>query len=166
MKINFLKIIQFGKKIDINVFGLGRISWNCLGVGGRVKKRKLIFLKSPNSARLLMKNVWAQTFLTQSLPGPNFFKPSVPGDLRVFQAFASLFPFEWSPDRNIIYNIYNIQYMTITYKLPQSRRKQNSTDCFPLHVWHSWIQARLDIPSSMNVLWKNCSCEWALTGNG
>ena len=34
---------------------------------------------------------WAQTFPTKSLPGPNFFKLSVPGDLRVFRAFASLF---------------------------------------------------------------------------
>ena len=33
---------------------------------------------------------WAQTFSTQSLPGPNFFKLSVPGGLRIFWAFASL----------------------------------------------------------------------------
>ena len=35
--------------------------------------------------------LFAQTFLTQSLPGQNFFKSSIPGDLRVFRAFASLF---------------------------------------------------------------------------
>ena len=32
-----------------------------------------------------------KTFLTQSLPSPNFFKPSVLGEVRVFRAFASLF---------------------------------------------------------------------------
>ena len=31
-----------------------------------------------------------KTFLTQSLPSPNFFKPSVPGEVCVFRAFASL----------------------------------------------------------------------------
>ena len=31
-----------------------------------------------------------QTFSTQILPGPNFFKPSIPGSLRIFRAFASL----------------------------------------------------------------------------
>ena len=34
---------------------------------------------------------WVQTFTTQSLPDPNFFKPSVHGALRIFRAFASLF---------------------------------------------------------------------------
>ena len=34
---------------------------------------------------------WVQTFSIQILPGPNFFKPSVPGGLRIFRAFASLF---------------------------------------------------------------------------
>ena len=32
-----------------------------------------------------------ERFSTQILPGPNFFKPSVPGGLRIFRAFASLF---------------------------------------------------------------------------
>ena len=31
-----------------------------------------------------------KTFLIQSLPSPNFFKPSVLGEVRVFRAFASL----------------------------------------------------------------------------
>ena len=48
-------------------------------------------LEWSNSARKFMKIFWAQTFLTQNLPGPNFFKLSVPGNLRVFRAFASLF---------------------------------------------------------------------------
>ena len=30
-------------------------------------------------------------FRPKALPGPNFFKLSIPGDLRVFRAFASLF---------------------------------------------------------------------------
>ena len=34
-----------------------------------------------------------QTFSTKSLPGTNFFKPSVPGDLRVFWAFCELVHF-------------------------------------------------------------------------
>ena len=34
---------------------------------------------------------WAQTFSIQNLPNPNFFKSSVPGGLRIFRAFASLF---------------------------------------------------------------------------
>ena len=37
-----------------------------------------------------MQEFWVETFSTQILPGPNFSKPSVPGDLRVFRAFASL----------------------------------------------------------------------------
>ena len=36
---------------------------------------------------------WVQAFLTQILPGPNFFKLSIPGGLRIFRAFASLFFF-------------------------------------------------------------------------
>ena len=36
-----------------------------------------------------MQVFWVQTFLTQRLPSPNFFKRSVPG-LRIFRAFASL----------------------------------------------------------------------------
>ena len=54
---------------------MGRISWNWSG---------------SNSARILIKISWAQTVLTWSLSGPNFFKPSVFGDLRVFRAFRSL----------------------------------------------------------------------------
>ena len=38
-----------------------------------------------------MQVFWVQTFLTQILPGPNFFKLSVSGGLRIFRAFASLF---------------------------------------------------------------------------
>ena len=38
-----------------------------------------------------MQVFWVKTFLTQILPGPNFFKPRVPGGLRIFRAFASLF---------------------------------------------------------------------------
>ena len=34
---------------------------------------------------------WAQTCSTHNLPSPNFFEPSVPGSLRIFRAFASLF---------------------------------------------------------------------------
>ena len=44
-----------------------------------------------------MQVFWVQTFLTQILPGPNFFKLSVPGGLRIFRAFASLFH-NWSWD--------------------------------------------------------------------
>ena len=40
-----------------------------------------------------MQVFWVQTFLTQRLPSPNFFKLSVPGDLRIFRAFAILFSF-------------------------------------------------------------------------
>ena len=38
-----------------------------------------------------MQVFWVQTFSTQRLPSPNFFKLSVPGGLRIFRAFASLF---------------------------------------------------------------------------
>ena len=38
-----------------------------------------------------MKIFYSPTFSTQNLPGPNFFKPSLPGGLRIFRAFASLF---------------------------------------------------------------------------
>ena len=38
-------------------------------------------------------SILSRKFSTKILPGPNFFKPSVPGDLRVFRAFASLFYF-------------------------------------------------------------------------
>ena len=54
------------------------------------KKQKIIFLELSNSARKLVKFFWPQSCWTRSLPGPNFLKPSVPGDLRVFRAFASL----------------------------------------------------------------------------
>ena len=47
---------------------------------------ELLIRSCTNSARKSMKIFWAQTFPTQS-----FFKPSIPGDLRVFWAFASLF---------------------------------------------------------------------------
>ena len=47
-----------------------------------------------NSARKSIKIFWAQTFLTRSLLGPNFFKLNVPGGLRIFRAFASLFTYE------------------------------------------------------------------------
>ena len=40
-----------------------------------------------------MQVFWVETFSTQILPGPNFFKPSVPGSLRIFRAFASLFKY-------------------------------------------------------------------------
>ena len=42
-----------------------------------------------------MQVFWVETFSTQILPGPNFFKPSVPGGLRIFRAFASLFNYSW-----------------------------------------------------------------------
>ena len=38
--------------------------------------------------------VWVWMFLTKILPGPNFFKPSEPGGLRIFRAFASLFDWQ------------------------------------------------------------------------
>ena len=38
-----------------------------------------------------MQVFWVQTFLTHRIPSPNFFKLSVPGGLRIFRAFASLF---------------------------------------------------------------------------
>ena len=47
--------------------------------------------KMVKNVRTLKKIFGAQTFLIQSLPDPNFFKPSVPGGLRIFIAFASLF---------------------------------------------------------------------------
>ena len=50
-----------------------------------------IFLSWSNSARISITIFWAKTFPTQSLPGPNFFKPSIPAGLCVFQAFTSLF---------------------------------------------------------------------------
>ena len=40
---------------------------------------------------LTQKCFWPENFLTQSLPSPNFFKPSILGEVRVFRAFASLF---------------------------------------------------------------------------
>ena len=51
---------------------------------------KLFVFKLSNSVKKLIKIFWAQTFWTQSLSGPNFFKQSIPGDLPVFRAFASL----------------------------------------------------------------------------
>ena len=38
-----------------------------------------------------MQVFWLQIFLTQRLPSPKFLKLSVPGGLRIFRAFASLF---------------------------------------------------------------------------
>ena len=49
--------------------------------------RKYIFRKCVASMQVF----WVQTFSTQRLPSPNFFKLSVPGGLRIFRAFASLF---------------------------------------------------------------------------
>ena len=70
-------------------------AWPIPGNPTQTQNWKFIFLKLLNSARKSIKIFWAQTFSTQSLPGPNFFKPSVPGDLRVFRAFASLFLWGW-----------------------------------------------------------------------
>ena len=71
----------------------GRSTWkveqsNYLGYDFMNKK----ILEWSNSARKFMKIFWAQTFSTQSLPGPIFFKPSVHGGLRIFWVFASLLP--------------------------------------------------------------------------
>ena len=49
--------------------------------------QKCIFRKCIASMQVF----WVQTFSTQRLPSPNFFKLSVPGGLRIFRAFASLF---------------------------------------------------------------------------
>ena len=49
---------------------------------------ELVFLQKCVAS---MQVFWVQTFLTQRLPSPNFFKLSVPGGLRIFRAFASLF---------------------------------------------------------------------------
>ena len=46
---------------------------------------KVYFLKV-----YFLKVYFPKTFLTQSLPNPYFFKQSVPGEVRVFRAFASL----------------------------------------------------------------------------
>ena len=61
------------KKSDPNylsILGLG-------GVGGGGRKNKSLSIQI----------FWARTFLTQSLPGPNFFKWSVPGGLHIFRAY-------------------------------------------------------------------------------
>ena len=52
--------------------------------------RKCIFWKYIFWKSIFGKCIFRKTFLTQSLPSPNFFKPSVPGEVRVFRAFASL----------------------------------------------------------------------------
>ena len=46
---------------------------------------KVYFLKV-----YFLKVYFLETFLNQSLPSPNFLKPSIPGEVRVFWAFASL----------------------------------------------------------------------------
>ena len=48
-----------------------------------------MFLKLSNSARKSIKKIWAQTFWPEAYLAQTF--SSVPGDLRVFRAFASLF---------------------------------------------------------------------------
>ena len=91
----FLKLFISGRKY-IKIFwvwvGFPKISrW-----GGQIfcGKKKFDFPKITQfSVKIYLKKIWAQTFSTRSLPGPNFFKPSVPCDLRVFRAFASLFLF-------------------------------------------------------------------------
>ena len=50
-----------------------------------------VFSKSVFFERVFFESVFSEEKnLTQSLPSPNFFKPSVPGQVRVFRAFASL----------------------------------------------------------------------------
>ena len=71
------------------------ILWKCIFLKYFFRKctfrkcifRKCIFWKCIASMQVF----WVQTFLTQWLPSPNFFKLSVPGGLRIFRAFASLF---------------------------------------------------------------------------
>jgi len=74
-----------------------------------VKKGRLPYLgrrvspphKKNSKILKINKNILGQTFSTQSLPGPNCFKPSVRGDLRVFRAFASLFTKEQTKSHQI-----------------------------------------------------------------
>ena len=56
----------------------------------------LVLLGFPEISTKVWKNAsmqvfWVKKNSTQLLPCPNFFKPSVPGGLRFFRAFASLF---------------------------------------------------------------------------
>ena len=53
--------------------------------------KKLFDQKNFQKCVASMQVFWVQTFSTQRLPSPNFFKLSVPGGLRIFRAFASLF---------------------------------------------------------------------------
>ena len=62
----------------------------------KFKKIFLVLVGFPEISTKVCKNAsmqvfWVETFLNQILPGPNFFKPSVLGGLRIFRAFASLF---------------------------------------------------------------------------
>ena len=55
------------------------------GLGKRRRRRKyMIFLKLSNIARISIQIFWSQTFRPNAYPAPTF--------LRLFRAFASLFP--------------------------------------------------------------------------
>ena len=59
-----------------------------------------------------MQVFWVQTFLTQRLPSPIFFKLSIPGGLRIFRAFASLFVAnEWRKRYQIRYGGIDVSLM-------------------------------------------------------
>ena len=52
---------------------------------------KVYFLKVYFSKVYFCKVYFLKTFLIQSLSSPNFFKPSVPGEVRVFRALRACF---------------------------------------------------------------------------
>ena len=86
--VNFFpKIIKFSEKIAKKIVCIGFPDFWSGGWGVNQQKRNLKF---STYARKSITIFWAQTFSTQRLPGPNFFKLSVPHNLRVFQAFARL----------------------------------------------------------------------------
>ena len=72
-----------------------------------VKSEKWVLVGFPEISMKVCKNAsmqvfWVQTFLTKILPGPNFFKPSEPGGLRIFWAFASLFGCMVTPKNSVL----------------------------------------------------------------
>ena len=97
-----------------------------------------------------MQVFWVQTFLTQILPGPNFFKPSVPGGLRIFRAFASLFKqqglsksktgvlscckwkdcseLQWSPTFWVLTCLISKDYCNESYKSNKKQARKSSED--------------------------------------
>ena len=48
-----------------------------------------VFSESVLFESVFFESVFSENFLTQSLPSPNFFKLSVPGEVRVFRALRA-----------------------------------------------------------------------------